>query len=240
MSKNKELKIYEFLGIKYFKKIIMKFHYLMYAPLSHLLPKEDRQEFYNSIRTNYKIGKVSDLKDIKTFKKNLYFNGAIHSVCAFLNFLLFFTSLNVPVFIINLVFLLINTYCVMLQRYNCIRIDNMLARCEHLERRQKERLQQSLQEDEFGQHNINHKIINSKENIEKEISFEEFLNTASISQLKEYMNYLRNLQEGTLSETMPLNKNEILEMTLKRKKASQIRFIVLAIFVICYIIFYEV
>lgn len=218
MSKNKELKIYEFLGIKHFKKIIMKLHYLMCLPLSLLIKKEDRQEFYYNVRTNYKIGKINELKDIKTFKRNLYFNGIIHATVAFFNILLFFSSLTLFSFLVNLVCLLINTYCVMLQRYNCIRINDMLSKCEPLERKKKDNLQKQLQEDEFIAHNIDHKIINFKEETERDITFDEFLNTASLSQIKEYMAYLRRLQGYSLEELMPLNKNEILEMTLKRKK----------------------
>lgn len=218
MGQNKELKIYEFLGIKHFKKFIMKFHYLLYLPLSFLLEKEYRHEFYYNVRNNYKIGKVTELKDIKTFKKNLYFNGIIHATIAFLNILLFFSSLTIFPFLVNLVCLLVNVYCAMLQRYNCIRINNMLFKCEPLERKKKDSLQKQLQEDEFVAHNIDHKIINSKEETERDITFDEFLNTASLSQIKEYMTYLRKLKEDSLEENLPLNKKETLQMTLKREK----------------------
>lgn len=107
----------------------------------------------------------------------------------------------------------------MLQRYNCIRINNMLSRCEPLEKKKQEELQRKLQTDEFIERNINHKILNFKKVTEKEITFEEFLNTASLSQIKEYMTYLRKLKDDSLQELLPLSKNEVLQMTLKREKS---------------------
>lgn len=219
MNNNKELKIYEFLGIKYFKKFMLKFHKLLYWPISLLLEKEQRRELYNNARDNYKIGKVSELKDIKTFKRNLYFNGSIHLILTLLNALIFISPLSPVMFILNLASLLINTYCVMLQRYNCIRINNMLSRCEPIEKKKQEELQRKLQTDEFIERNINHKILNFKKVTEKEITFEEFLNTASLSQIKEYMVYLRKLKDDSLQELLPLSKNEVLQMTLKREKS---------------------
>ena len=94
----------------------------------------------------------------------------------------------------------------------------MLFKCEPLERKKKDSLQKQLQEDEFVAHNIDHKIINSKEETERDITFDEFLNTASLSQIKEYMTYLRKLKEDSLEENLPLNKKETLQMTLKREK----------------------
>lgn len=219
MNNNKELKIYEFLGIKYFKKLMLKFHKLLYWPISLLLEKEQRRELYNNARDNYKIGKVSELKDIKTFKRNLYFNGSIHLILTLLNALIFISPLSPVMFILNLASLLINAYCVMLQRYNCIRINNMLSRCEPIEKKKQEELQRKLQTDEFIERNIDHKILNFKKVTEKEITFEEFLNTASLSQIKEYMTYLRKLKDDSLQELLPLSKNEVLQMTLKREKS---------------------
>ena len=109
----------------------------------------------------------------------------------------------------------------MLQRYNYIRIDNMLSRCEPLERKKKDNLQKQLAYDEFVEHNVKHKILNSKKEIERDITFDEFLNTASLSQIKEYMTYLRKLQDGSLEESMPLNKKETLQMTLKRERHNK-------------------
>ena len=107
----------------------------------------------------------------------------------------------------------------MLQRYNCIRINNMLSRCEPIEKKKQEELQRKLQTDEFIERNIDHKILNFKKVTEKEITFEEFLNTASLSQIKEYMTYLRKLKDDSLQELLPLSKNEVLQMTLKREKS---------------------
>ena len=106
------------------------------------------------------------------------------------------------------------------QRYNCIRINNMLSRCEPVEKKKQEELQRKLQTDEFIERNIDHKILNFKKVTEKEITFEEFLNTASLSQIKEYMVYLRKLRDDSLQELLPLSKNEVLQMTLKREKEN--------------------
>lgn len=198
----------------------MKLHYLLYLPISFLIPKDERLQTYQKIRTNYKIGKVTEANDIKTFKRNLYFNGIVHGVIGSLNILLFFCPLNVPFFILNCLSLLLNTYCVILQRYNFIRIDNTLAKCEKLESKKREILQQNLQNDDFITQNLSHSLINIKDNSEREISFEEFLNTATLKQIKEYMEYLKNIKATMDNEIMPLNQSENLRLALKRQKPN--------------------
>ncbi len=75
--KNIEMRIYELLGIKIFRKMAFGLRYVLLFPKTLKMSKEERKEFYNA-RSNYNLGKVKSLEDVKKFKKWLYKNAAIH------------------------------------------------------------------------------------------------------------------------------------------------------------------
>ena len=84
-NNNIEMKIYEILGVKIFRKIVLKISDFC---LKKLLTKEEQEDFSKNT-TNYKMGKVSDLDDIKKYKKQMYFNAIIHIIGTFLGLLTF-------------------------------------------------------------------------------------------------------------------------------------------------------
>ena len=107
-----EKKIYELLGIKVFRKLVF-----MLEKFLHIKDKKKN--------INYHL-KQKNLSSLQDFKKYLFYNGSIHiknlirGIIIIPIMLLF--SIN-TIFIISLIALLIkDIYCVMLQRYNWIRI----------------------------------------------------------------------------------------------------------------------
>ena len=52
-GKNIELKIYEWLGIKTFRKIVFKFNYIILIPFTFRMTKEERWNLIHNTPSNY-------------------------------------------------------------------------------------------------------------------------------------------------------------------------------------------
>lgn len=63
-NKNLEMKIYELLGVKIFRKIVFSLASIISLPKKRKMTKEE-WENYNNKTSNYNIGKVKDLDDVK-------------------------------------------------------------------------------------------------------------------------------------------------------------------------------
>lgn len=66
-NKNLEMKIYELLGVKIFRKIAFSLASIISLPKKRKMTKEE-WENYNNKTSNYNIGKVKDLDDEKNIK----------------------------------------------------------------------------------------------------------------------------------------------------------------------------
>ena len=109
-----EVKIYELLGIKQFRMLVFK--------LERLIHRNDKGK-----NINYHIQNNS-LRGVDAFTKYLFYNGAIHvrNIVFILVYYLFRLILNRPLHWYDslvLVFLIKDIYCVMLQRYNYLRLN---------------------------------------------------------------------------------------------------------------------
>ena len=79
-EKNIELKIYEWLGIKTFRKIVFKLLYIGVIPFTFRITKEERWNLIHNTPSNYTMKKGNGIQDLKDFKKELFFNTSIHIV----------------------------------------------------------------------------------------------------------------------------------------------------------------
>ena len=213
MKKNFEMKTYELLGIKYFKKIVLGIVYISIIPITRNLTKEERIKFMQNNKTNYSLGKGYDLQKLRTFKKSLLFNASIHiySLISCIKFLS--NTFSIFAFII----LILNIYCIMLQRYNHIRINNVLKKYEPIEHKKKKDLKQELTKKDSLLKEHTYKII--KNNIEKEITINQFIEKLTLQELRRLKIYL--------DESISYNKDNNSEnkdyihldsTTFKRKK----------------------
>lgn len=114
MEKNKkiETKIYELLGIKQFRKAVFK--------LEKIIHRKD-----NGKNTNYHI-QNNTISSIEEFKKYLYYNGTIHTKNLIrgipLLALMYLFNFKILPFTLLSAWLIKDAYCVMLQRYNWIKL----------------------------------------------------------------------------------------------------------------------
>lgn len=130
-NKNIEMKIYELLGVRLFRKIAFKLRDMTVAPFAS---KEIRRKIIkelNSTFNNYNLGKINSFEDIEKFKKQLKFNTIVHLVSlifAIIGVIIGFNYTLLLAKIIPMVGTVINTYCIMLQRYNYIRINRLIKK----------------------------------------------------------------------------------------------------------------
>ena len=77
-----EMKIYEFLGIKYFKKLVIGLVdiIILLSTLKEFKTLTLKEKIFkiNHIKSNYFIGKINSMEDVKKFKTSLIFNSSIH------------------------------------------------------------------------------------------------------------------------------------------------------------------
>ena len=122
---NLELKMYEFLGIKKFRNAIVNILYIACIPIYKIsnIPKEEMKKIFLNTPGNYFMKKGNGLNDLKNFKKFIWFNAIIHVIALILTATVLYIN---PVF--NTIFVILNLYCIMLQRYNYIRINKTIRK----------------------------------------------------------------------------------------------------------------
>lgn len=197
-NKNLEMQIYEKLGIKVFRKIAFARRNfvtsLVIFPFTLGMSIKERYDCVNKIyygqKSIYNLGKIDDLNDIKKYKKYPTINS--------IRFLIEL-GLTIPV-IIKIIdgrspiittistasAILVNFYCIMLQRYNAIRLNRVIQKVEiHNEKMKKE--QEEIKD------KIKDKIKEKKEPI-KVAGLKEVVANSTIEQLKRYREYINEYQ----------------------------------------------
>ena len=234
-NKNVEMRIYELLGVKTFRKMAFALRDKIWILFTLKMSKEERKEYLYHTASNYNLGEVKSLEDVKKFKKQLFINSGIHvwalSVCLpnFLKVIGGTASLSTA--IINLTCIGINLYCIMLQRYNGIRINQLIEKMTPRYERQKDAMKEELRKEDSLLLEHTYKIVDKKER-ETSITFEDLIANANIEQLKQYREYLAYFQsvnqsmqengfysaEHQVAVSMPMEKHKTLKLELKPNK----------------------
>ena len=120
-----ELKIYQFLGVKQFRALTFKLEKLV-----HIKDKKQNHNYHINPDSGKSLINCT-IDEMEDFKKKLYYNGSIHvKNLIFLTIasliILIVPSFNKYLLILNLILAIKDAYCVMLQRYNCIRINSVI------------------------------------------------------------------------------------------------------------------
>lgn len=218
-NKNLEMKIYELLGVKIFRKMAFSLASILNLPLKLTMTKEEWKE-YNNKTSNYNIGKVKDLDDVKKYKKQMYFNTSVH-IFSLLLCMVYLSLVGINAFFI--IMTLINTYCIMLQRYNIIRLNKVVKKFSKKYEQQKDEVKKELIESDKFLNEHTYKIVKEKGNKvkSKDITFEELLNNSSLSELKayreslNYFKYAETYKENKTEYDYPISKNTSLKLEKK-------------------------
>lgn len=233
---NIEMKIYELLGVKIFRKMAFGLRDTFFFPFTFWMGKERRKELLYNTASNYIMKKGHGLQDLRDFKKELRLNAGIHIVALITclpNFLRVIGGVvSLSTTISNLTSIGINIYCIMLQRYNYIRINQVLKKGEAIEKRQKDAICAEIKEENQMYNDLTYKILNKKDK-EITITFEDFLQTATLQQLKDYKEsleyakrYYEVLQQideqPQMDISIPLEKGRILKLEIKSNQGAKI------------------
>ena len=234
-NKNVEMRIYELLGVKTFRKMAFALRDKIWILFTLKMSKEERKESLYHTASNYNLGEVKSLEDVKKFKKQLFSNARIH-LFAFLVLIPNFIKIiggtaALSYTIITLIAGGINLYCVMLQRYNCIRINQLIKKMTPRYERQRDEIKEELRKEDSLLLEHTYKIVDKKER-KTSITFEDLIANANIEQLKQYCEYLAYFQsvnqsmqengfysaEHQVAVSMPMEKHKILKLELKPNK----------------------
>lgn len=238
-GKKIELKIYELLGIKTFRKMLFKLLYFSIIPITREMTKEERYNYIYNTPSNYNMKKGHGIQDLRDFKRKLLFNVGIHIFALIMcipGFLKIIGSTASLFTTIATLFLIpTNIYCIMLQRYNQIRINQVIKKGEPREEVKKRKLKEELIKEDSLLREHTYKVVN-KRNKEKDIAFEQLLENATYEQLKQYrdqLSYFKEInqmmeeqssyytQDEQLSISVPLQKNKTLKLELKPRKQDE-------------------
>lgn len=179
--RNLELKIYEKLGVRKFRDIIVKFAFFFVHP-KYIFSKKDRKKEIKKFRntpSNYFVDKEAGLKGLKDFKQWIYIHTFIHIYALFHCIVGLFSGFTV----IAIPFTILNLYCLMLQRYNYVRINNVIKKNEESEKKKRNNIKDKIKE------NINNphiSIYSPKKKInENDKTIDSMLDNLSLKNLKE-------------------------------------------------------
>lgn len=227
-NKNLELRIYEFLGIKIFRKMAFILMKVLNYPFTIKMSKEQRKNFFNSI-INYRMKKGNGLQDLRDFKKMLILNASIHTYALLklaLNVIKIiigaFSVMSTTLVVTTIIFTIINVYCIMLQRYNWVRINDVLKRHSKTEENKKEILKDELRKEDSLLDEHIYKMTNALKR-QKEISFEELLRKADLERLKEYQRHLSHVKNCRYYDSEPYVK-QYYDAQLKNGKILRLEF----------------
>lgn len=149
--RNIEKKLYETIGIKTFRKMAFCLYKILAMPILIFLSKEDRQE-YLTLPNNYNMKKGNGIQDLKDFKKWLLFNASFHTWglyrCIKHITAMILGSTAIGYQILMIMPILINVYCILLQRYNLIRIHEAEEKYERLQELRYKRMEKIIRKSE--------------------------------------------------------------------------------------------
>lgn len=199
-NKNVEMRIYELLGVKIFRKMAFALRDKIKILSTLKMSKEERKKILYHTASNYNLGEVKGLEDVKKFKKEIFFNTKIHLLGILLlmpNFIEIIggtASLSCYELIVGG----INLYSIMLQRYNCIRINQVIKKMTPRYESQKGEVKEEPRKKDSLLLGHTYKIVDKKEG-KTNIPSGGLIANINIELLKQYRAYLTYLQRASQS-----------------------------------------
>ncbi len=180
----KEISFYELIKVNKYRDFINSFrNALVYL----FLPKEERKDIMNESKDNFNLGVIKNKSDIYSLEDSYLYLSFFHIVCIIL--LLFFMPSNIFLLMINILFILINIYSLFNQRYNMIKLKEVV--------KIKEIIKKNVVSETDNSNRIN--LDNNVKpepldnlDINDEIDIEKILNNSSYEELVKLRNDLTN------------------------------------------------
>ena len=212
------MRIYELLGVNIFRK------YILFTC----------EKIFKSINIDvgYRIKKLN-IEGVINYKKYIIGFTITHSILLldiFVQCIIYHKALSDFLYSI-----LLQSYCIMTQRYNYIRMKQLIKRLTPKYERQKDEIKKELKKEDSKLLDHTYKIVDKKER-ETNISFDDLIANASIEQLKQYRENLAHFQsinqsmqendfypaeyqvQVQVDVSIPMKKNKSLKIEFKPKK----------------------
>ena len=190
-NKNLEMRFYELIGIKKFRKAVFKLQWFL-TPNKKENNGERLRVFKDA--SNYNIGKNVNYESIKAFKKQLLFNSTIHSIGIIILIPFFIKDINSLDAIIGYSFAVVfNSYCIMLQRYNWIKSNNVLKFIKPKYEQERQLISSELKKEDALLDKHLYISVNKKQK-ESIISFDQVIARANMAQLNDYKTALIHMK----------------------------------------------
>lgn len=187
---NFEKKTYELLGVKKFRKLAFKTREIFFYPFTFRMKKEDRKKMFYNTPDNYVMKKGNGMQDLKDFKKHLYTNAIIHLIALLVlsdNIIKVFNGQMPFGYTLATISLVgINSYCIMLQRYNYIRINHVLEKAKAKENKVRVKNYKNDQEIVLSKEEKTEEIIKELKNLKAELEI--LKNTMNNNENVEFIN----------------------------------------------------
>lgn len=195
----KELKLYEKLGIKKFQKIgFFRRNFItcgIIYPFTKLMSRKERYKcvdglFYKQ-KSNYNLGEIKGLSDLERYKKYPVVNSVRYLIdlATCIPIIIKIIDGRSPLLstISTTSAVVVNMYCIMLQRYNYIRLNRVIEKAKN----------RSVQEEKEE----------SKLEKKESTSVKEVIKNSTVEQLKRYREYLTEYQieHGITTKEVPQN-----------------------------------
>lgn len=137
------------------------------------MKKEDRKKRLYNTPDNYVMKKGNGMHDLKDFKKHLYTNATIHILALLVlsdNIIKVFNGqMPIGYTLATISLVGINSYCIMLQRYNYIRINHVLEKGKAKENKTSTKNYKNDQEMVLSKEEKTEEIIKELKNLKNEL-----------------------------------------------------------------------
>lgn len=189
MKKETEMKIYKALGVEYFRKGAFA--------LEKLIHKSDNRK-----NRNYHIENVSYSSSINKFVDYLFYNGNIHARNLKIGSILLLSSIFIGitpfVTIPFSVWLLKDAYCIMLQRYNNLRMESVNNKLIEREKRKIEETKETYNIETVTSKSNKRELINNLKALKDYLENNTCTNYKLDSSLLDTLDLINSSESNTL------------------------------------------
>lgn len=220
--KKLEMKIYELLGVKIFKKLALTIQDKIWLPFTFKMSEKEKKKYLNDRKQEYNLGKVKNIEDVQKFQKRLRENIKLHAICFAVlipSFLLNIGFSNILMTILTGIIGLIDLECVMLQRYNLIKMDNLIEEMKEHDNVIRRILQKQLRRGDFL---LGQQMFKTKDKNGQEISanLEYIVRTGTTEELKKMLKLLKKYDD-LMKKTGKTKKAKVATQDWKVKEEEQ-------------------
>lgn len=228
MKRDFEQIIYEALGVKKLKDKLRSIRNALYSSTTKEMTDVEKKDFLYGATSKLVIGKDKSIENLQKFKNSTIFNTALWFVisCVYLP-LVFTTFTKEPPHTQTIIFSLISItsiYSTMLQRYIWLKLNHTIRKMKP--KYEKRKIIEKKEIEKTLDNQYAYKIVNTKNEKEKQVTIDEIVKNSSLEQLRRYrkdieriykLNSITNKEKEKENIIIPIDTNKRLKLERKEK-----------------------